>query len=194
MKIRIGVALNIHSTTNTCISLNCSTAAYFISIALGSIIFTTSYSIVCKSMWPAPLMPHFVRYVIYVKRITYGRISARDTTCFTYATRRIEVSDTAAACTKNVSNIIICSTNMGITSCLVFTEHYTSVTVRIRIGTCGIICCTCWSRRPCGINYFPVVRYKIHTQCKIAFINTIHTVHSCYHCCLCGGNCSSVKS
>jgi len=80
------------------------------------------------------LMPHFVGYIINIKSIAYRRTTTRNTSRFDIGARRIQIGNTATACAENVPNIVVGTTNHTIASSLIFSQHSTSVAIRVRVS------------------------------------------------------------
>ena len=159
MKVIIAVVLYI-GRANPCITHNRTGASRFSSGC------TNAVAIVVLCMISSKLMPHFMRNVVNIKRISNGRTAASYTTCFLPSgAHNTKTSKTSTVCSEDMSDVIVSTTNHIIYIGLILINHRSRGTICIWVGCCR------------GINQGVVIGNNHHGDRYIFFVHPIYAVH-----------------
>ena len=126
-------------------------------------------AIIVLGMITSKLMPHFMRNIVNVKRITNRRTTARYTTRFlSSSAHNTKTSQPPTVRSKDMTNIVIRTPNNRIRVGLVLINHSSRSTICIWIG-CGR-----------SINQRIIIWDNHHGDGYIFLVHPIHTIHSNY--------------
>ena len=127
--------LYIISTTNSCISHDSSTTTNFISCCLIPITTAAIAGLAFKRMVTSKLVAHFMGYIIDIISITYRTGASGNPLCFLRTcANHTKSCYTTTACTENMADIIISTSDYACNCRLVLPKHCTSIIICIWVG------------------------------------------------------------
>ena len=123
----VRIALQV-GRANACVAHDGARAAGLVSRGGGAV------AAVVLGVVGAKLVPHLMRHIIDVERISDWRAAAGHPPSLPAPTRRIQLGNPPAASRKDMADVVIGRSDDGVAGRLVLVEHRRPAVVRVRIG------------------------------------------------------------